>query len=76
MKITPTPFAFSERIAICPREAEEPGHRLAAEKDVRAHVAVVGEREAAEYSGETMRVIIGAARVISAVCAGLDGLLS
>ncbi len=76
MKFTPTPFAFSERIAISEWEAEEPGHWLAAETDVRARVDVVGEREAAEYPGVTVRVIMGAATMISAMCAGLDGLIS
>jgi ribose transport system permease protein len=36
---------------------------------------VGGNREAAEYSGVNVRVIIGAALVISAACAGLAGML-
>ncbi len=36
---------------------------------------VGGNREAAEYSGVNVRVIIGSVMVISAVCAGLAGML-
>ena len=36
---------------------------------------VGGNREAAEYSGVNVRVVIGAAMVISAACAGLAGML-
>ena len=36
---------------------------------------VGGNREAAEYSGVNVRVVVGAAMVISAACAGLAGML-
>ena len=52
------------------------GHLVLAHTRFGRYIYMVGgNREAAEYSGVNVRLIIGAALVISAVCSGIAGML-